>query len=195
MQKESYKDLRAGASIPEKLVDSKGIFRGRILNLRVDEVELPDGKRSIREVIEHCGAVVVIPVLENGNILLVRQYRHASGEFLLELPAGKLDHEKEELEDCARRELLEETHYSCEKMERLFDFFSSPGMTNELMHVFVATGLKPQKSDYCDYDEFIAIADYPVVEALEMVRDGRIRDAKTAAGILYYQVFILKKKF
>lgn len=193
MPVERYKDLRAGASVPEKLVDSKGIFRGRILNLRIDEVELPDGKRSSREVIEHAGAVVVIPVLDNGNIVLVRQYRHAAGEFLLELPAGKLDHEGEDPAGCARRELLEETHYACGSVEKLFDFYSSPGMTDEFMHMFVAAGLKHEKGGDCDYDEFIAIADYPLAEALAMIRDGRIRDAKTIAGILYYQVYLLKK--
>lgn len=188
----NFEELRNGANSPEKLIDSMNIFKGRILRLRVDEVELPDGKRSSREVVEHSGAVVVIPVLDNGNIILVKQYRHAVGEFLLELPAGKVEEGDGELGECARRELLEETNYSAERFEKIIEFYSSPGMTTEKMHLFIARGLKPERHDRCDFDEFISRAEYSLAEILDMILKNEITDAKTILGILFYNSYSVK---
>jgi ADP-ribose pyrophosphatase len=184
--------LRAGADREEKKADSKMIFRGKIINLRLDEVILPDGGRAAREVIEHSGAVVVIPVLNNGNILFVKQYRYPVSDFLLELPAGKLDRGGEEITECARRELLEETHYSCGRIEKLLEFYTSPGFCDEKLHLLVATGLKHEAHPdiACDEDEFISIADFSPDEAVKMISDNKISDAKTILGILYYNSLV-----
>jgi len=186
MNDKNFHVLRPGAGIAEKTIDSKTIFKGRILKLRVDEVELPDKKRSAREVVEHSGAVAIVPVLDNGNILFVKQYRYPISDFLLELPAGKLDRADERLEDCARRELLEETGYCCETLEKAVEFYTTPGFCDEQIHLFIARGLKPGKSDGCDYDEFISIIDYPLEVAMKMILENKIFDAKTMLGILYY---------
>jgi len=188
----NFEELRTGAGSPEKLIDSMNIFKGRILRLRVDEVELPDGKRSTREIVEHSGAVVVIPVLDNGNIILVKQYRHAVGDFLLELPAGKIEQGDGELAECAKRELLEETNYSADKFEKMIEFYSSPGMTTEKMHLFIAKGLKPERHDRCDFDEFISRAEYSLNEILDMILKNEITDAKTIIGILFYNNYSSK---
>lgn len=185
-----FESLREGSDIPEKLLDSKTIFKGRMVNLKIDEVELPDGQKSTREVITHPGAVVIIPVRENGNIVFVRQYRHAINNFVLELPAGKLDHPGENLEECARRELLEETKYDCKEINKIFEFYSSPGMTDEKMNIFAASGLTLKKYDTQDYDEFISRVEYPLEEALEMVKHNKIIDGKTVIGLLYYSNYI-----
>lgn len=190
--KNRYQMLRAGADREEKKADSKMIFRGKILNLRLDEVILPDGGRAAREVIEHSVAVVVVPVLDNGNILFVKQYRYPVSDFLLELPAGKLDRSGENIIDCARRELLEETRYSCGSIEKLIEFYTSPGFCDEKLHLFVATGLKhdPQDDVSCDEDEFISIADFSPDDAIKMISENKISDAKTILGILYYNSLV-----
>ena len=195
MNDKNYQMLRQGADCPEKTIDSKTVFRGRILNLRIDEVVLPDGGKSAREVVEHSGAVVILPVLPGGNLLFVKQFRHAVSDFLLELPAGKLDHENEDITDCARRELLEETHYSCEKLEKMITFYTSPGFCNEKIHLFIADGLSynPQKGLSCDEDEFISIADFSLNDSLKMIDENKISDAKTILGILYYSTLAKNK--
>jgi len=190
--KDRYQMLRAGADRAEKKADSKMIFRGRIINLRLDEVILPDGGRAGREVIEHSGAVVIIPVLDNGNILFVRQYRYPVSDFLLELPAGKLDRDSEKIAECARRELLEETHYSCGRIEKLIEFYTSPGFCDEKLHLLVATELKREAHHNicCDEDEFISITDFSPDEAVKMIGENKISDAKTILGILYYNSLV-----
>ena len=188
----NFEELRNGANSPEKLIDSMNIFKGRILRLHVDEVELPDGKHSSREIIEHSGAVVIIPVLDNGNIILVKQYRHAVGKFLLELPAGKIEKDDGALAECAKRELLEETNYSAESFEKIIEFYSSPGILTEKMHLFIAKGLKPEKHDRCDFDEFISRAEYSLSEILDMILKNEITDAKTIIGILFYNNYRVK---
>ncbi len=195
MNDKNYQMLRQGADCPEKTIDSKTVFRERILNLRIDEVVLPDGGKSAREVVEHSGAVVILPVLPGGNLLFVKQFRHAVSDFLLELPAGKLDHENEDITDCARRELLEETHYSCEKLEKMITFYTSPGFCNEKIHLFIADGLSynPQKGLSCDEDEFISIADFSLNDSLKMIDENKISDAKTILGILYYSTLAKNK--
>ena len=166
----------------ELLISSKKIYQGRIINLRVDEVSLPDGKTTSREVVEHAGAVAVVPVNEKGELLLVRQYRYAAGKTLLEIPAGKLEPE-EDCFSCAERELLEETGYEAGNLRRLISFYSTPGFTNEQIHLYLATDLTLKKQNL-DEDEFIDVEAVSLKQALKMALSGEICDAKSVAGIL-----------
>ncbi|MCL6638167.1 MAG: NUDIX hydrolase [Firmicutes bacterium] len=166
----------------EKLLASKRVFVGKVVSLRVDTVELPGGREGTREVVEYPGAVAVVAVNGRGEVYLVRQYRHAVGMELLEIPAGKME-KGEEAEVCARRELLEETGCEAREVKPLLRFFSTPGFTTEEMHLFLASGLTEGKQNPDD-DEFIDVEKVPLERALEMVWSGQICDAKSVAGIL-----------
>lgn len=162
---------------------TRRVHAGRVFNLRVDEVEGSDGRRRVREVIEHPGAVVVVPLDGIGNVILVRQPRYAARETLLELPAGTLDHAGETLEEAARRELREETGYEAAEMSLVGGFYSAPGFCTEYLHLFVARGLHfvgaaPEE------DEEISVVPTRVSEVAELVRRGEIKDAKSIAGLL-----------
>lgn len=171
-------------------MSSKRIYEGKIINLRVDTVAFPNGRTGTREVVEYPGAVAVVPVNERGELLLVRQFRHAVGKTLLEIPAGKLEVGEDPLAS-ARRELLEETGYEAERLNRLFGFFSTPGFTTEELHLFLATGLQ-LKEQNLDEDEFIDVVAVPFEQAVGMIWAGAICDAKSVAGIL--AVYVLKNK-
>jgi ADP-ribose pyrophosphatase len=166
----------------EKTVDTRRVFDGRMIKLRVDTVALPNGSTATREVIEHPGAVAVIAQTGRGELIMVRQYRHATGEILLEIPAGKRDQGESPL-DCARRELEEETGYQARRWQSLFSFFTSPGFSDELLYLMMASDLEPGTA-HTDDEEFIEVATVPVDEALQMVYRGEIRDSKTIIGIL-----------
>ena len=166
----------------EKTISSNLVYQGRILNLRVDKVLLPNGKEGGREVVEFSQAVTVVAITENDQILLVKQYRYPVEEVLVELPAGKMDRQ-ENPEESARRELQEETGYTAESMIKLCEFYTTPGFTNELMHVFLAQKLTPGAQNP-DEDEFVEVAYVPFEEALNMIFNGSIRDGKTIAGLL-----------
>ncbi len=166
----------------EKVLSSRDVYKGRIINLRVDTVVLPNGRTSTREIVEHAGAVAIVPVNEKGELLMVRQYRHAVGKILLEIPAGKLE-PGEEPEDCAGRELLEETGFEAERLTRLFSLYSSPGFINEKVYLYLATGLK-LKGQNLDDDEFVDVVPVPSERVLEMIWTGEICDAKSVNGIL-----------
>jgi len=161
-------------------LSSEYVYEGRIIKLRVDQVELPDGHRTIREVMEHPGAAVIVPVDDNGDVHLVRQYRDAIGMQLLEVPAGKLD-PGEAPEDCAQRELREELGLGAENLIKLTSFFSSPGFCDERLHVFLARGLRPAGEDQ-DREEFIE----PVRRPLEPLGDllAEFEDGKSIIGVL-----------
>ncbi len=166
----------------EKTIKSDKLYQGKIINLRIDTVELPNQKYSKREIIEHCGGVAIIAV-HDGKIILVKQYRKAVEKSLYELPAGKL----ESMEDpivCAKRELIEETGYEPQNLKFVFNFYSSPGFSNEMIHLFIAdritfVGASP------DEDEYIEVVEIPFEDAFRMVSDGEIIDAKTIVGLLY----------
>lgn len=167
---------------PERIVDSRPIYQGRIVRFRVDTVALPDGSTAIREIVGTPGAVVIVPLTDDGQVRMVRQYRSAIGEFLLELPAGTL--EPNELpEQAAPRELAEETGDRAAHWQRLTRFYTVPGICDEYIHLFLATGLTPGQTNQ-EADEFIEVVTLPFDEALEMVRRGEIRDAKTIIGLL-----------
>ncbi|MBI2842366.1 MAG: NUDIX hydrolase [Armatimonadetes bacterium] len=171
--------------LEEKTIESKRVFEGRIVNLRVDIVELPDGRQTTREVVEHKGAVAVVPLLDHAKVVMVKQYRQPTGQVLIEIPAGTLD-KGEDAEACARRELIEETGYSAGKMTKMFSTYLSPGYSDEMLHTFLAEDLTPMQAER-DEDEFIEVVVLDLDEAAQMIRRGEIKDAKTVCGLLMAQ--------
>lgn len=172
----------------EETIESKEIFNGKIIRVRLDKVILPDGKESQREIVQHGGAVAMVPVDEKGNIYFVRQYRKPIEKFLLEIPAGRLE-PQEVPEDCARRELAEEIGLWPDKINKLSDFFSSPGFSNEKITIFMARNLRESKMRP-DEGEFIDVELYPLSKALAMISSGEIQDGKTIAGLLLAHYFL-----
>ncbi len=168
----------------EELVASEVAFAGRLLRLRVDTVRLSGGRVSRREVVEHPGAVAVLPVLPSGEIVLVRQYRHAVGRTLLEVPAGTRE-PVEPPEECARRELLEETGYEAGVLRELARFYVSPGWASEELIVYLATDLVARQARPAD-DEWIAVERVAPEQVLELIRRRDIADAKTLIAVLGY---------
>ncbi|SKC72410.1 NUDIX hydrolase [Maledivibacter halophilus] len=167
----------------ERTIKSDKVYQGKIINLRIDTVELPDQKYSKREIIEHPGAVAVVPIAEDNKIVMVKQFRKAVEDCLLEVPAGKLEIGEEPL-DCAKRELLEETGYKSDNLEYLFKFYTSPGFCNEEISVFVAKDLIKDVAQP-DEDEYIEIEKYGIDELVEKISKEEIKDAKTITCILY----------
>jgi len=168
----------------EEVLSSRSIFKGRILNLRVDTVETIDGRESTREVVEHAPCIAVIAVDPDNNVLLVRQYRQAPGKELLEIPAGGID-EGEDPESALIREMQEETGYRPKKVERLNGFYSTPGFSDEYLYLFLATDLVPGRL-IAEDTAGIEVTRVPITEISALVTSGKIEDAKTVAGLLYY---------
>ena len=160
---------------------TRHIFRGRVVNLRVETVTLPNGATVEMELIHHPGASAIVPMKDEGTVMLIRQYRHAVGGFILEIPAGKLD-PGEEPRDCAARELEEEIGLRAAWLEPVITFFTTPGFTDEVIHIFKATGLTPgiQK---LDRDEVLDVIELPLERAIAQIADGTIRDGKTIVGL------------
>jgi ADP-ribose pyrophosphatase len=172
----------------EKTLSSKKLFEGRVIDLVFEEVLLPNGKTSTREIIKHPGAVAVIPITEDGRIIMVEQYRKALERTLVEIPAGKLE-EGEEPEATARRELEEETGYGCESLTHLISFYTSPGFADELVHLYVAEGLKKKNNKLqLDEDEFVEVLSVSLEEATQLIQEQKIYDAKTAYAVQYLQL-------
>lgn len=174
----------------EKVVESKRIYEGRILNFRVDTVRLPNGKTSTREIVEHRGAVAMVPILDKDTVILVRQDRQPAGGPLLEIPAGTLD-PNEKIEACAHRELAEEIQYQAGRMIKLCSFYTAPGYTTEKIHAFLALDLTPCEG-HADEDEFLEIVKMPLSQAIDEIATGGIEDAKSIAGLLYAQKLLAK---
>ena len=177
----------------EKMVSSKLIFDGKVVHLYCDEVSLPDGKQSVREYVKHIGAVCVVPVTDEGEIVCVRQYRYAIGKAMLEIPAGKLDAPDEDRREAALRELREETGATCKKLDFIGDFYSSPAILDERISMYMARGLDFGETDFDD-DEYIEIEKIPVDELVRMICSGEITDAKTQAGVLKAAILINAEK-
>jgi len=166
---------------------SRRVYTGRVISLDVDTVAFPNGTVGELEMVRHPGASAVVPFLddpagEDPRILLIRQYRHASGGYLFEIPAGRLD-EGESPEKCAIRELREETGYSAATLEHLSSFFTTPGFTDERIHVFMAIGLEPG-DQALESDEILDLHPTRISEALKRVSTGEVVDAKSMLGIL-----------
>lgn len=174
----------------EKTITSTPIYTGKVISLRVDEVILPNGKTSKRELIKHPGAVAVLPITNEGKIIFVEQYRKALERSLVETPAGKLE-PGEKPEVTARRELEEETGYGCHKLTFIQTFATSPGFADEVIHVYVAEELYllEEKVDL-DEDEFLDVIEATVEEAEQMMATGQIYDAKTAFSILWAKEYL-----
>jgi len=166
------------------------IYRGHAFNVRRDEVRLPNLRTTHLDIIEHVGAVTILPVDNDGRILFVRQYRHAAGRELLELPAGTLN-AGEPAETCALREIREETGFAAGKMVKLGEFFLAPGYSTEYMVVFLATELKHDPLPG-DQDEFISLQPIPIEQAYSMALSGEVMDGKSLAGLLLAQAYLQK---
>jgi ADP-ribose pyrophosphatase len=172
----------------ERCTSTTRVFDGRILNLRVDNVLLDDGAEATREVVEHRGASVIIPLLDNSQVLLVRQYRYAIGKELLEIPAGTCD-AGESPEHCAKRELQEETGFMCEELEKILECYVAPGYSTEKIHFYLARRLR-RTQQQPDVDERISVEAVPLTTALAKVRIGEICDAKTICALFRTLDFI-----
>lgn len=166
----------------EKTICQDRKYEGRILNLRVDDVELPNGKTAVREVVEHHGGVTVAALTQENELLFVRQFRYPYGETVLELPAGKLEKDEDPFH-AGIRELREETGAVAEKYVDLGKFYPSPGYTNEVIHLYGATGIS-FREQALDEDEFLNLEKIPLSTAVEMVLNNEIPDGKTQAAVL-----------
>lgn len=165
----------------EKTLERQTVFSGRVIRVRLERVALPQGGEGRREIVEHRGAVVIVPLTDQGEVVLVQQYRKAIEQVTWELPAGTLEEGEEPLV-CAKRELREETGLEAREWRRVVEFYSSPGFCTERMHLFWATGLT-QGEQATDPDERIVCRRLPLAEAMDMARRGEIVDAKTLVGL------------
>jgi len=167
----------------EKVLSSSIQYSGRAVKLRVDRVRLPSGRETSREIIEHPGSVGILPLLPRNRVLLLRQYRHAVGGTIWEIPAGTME-AGETPKECARRELEEETGYRAKTLTPFFDCYAAPGYSMELMCVFLARDLKPTEQRP-EEDEIISVEPVGSEKAFRMIKSGKIRDAKTICALSY----------
>jgi nudix-type nucleoside diphosphatase (YffH/AdpP family) len=171
-----------------RVLSSKTVFRGPVFSVVSQQVQEPDGVQVRRDIVQHPGSIVILAVDDSGKtprVLLERQYRHAAGDRLWELPAGSIDSGEEHL-SAAKRELVEETGYSAAKWQKVLYFFVSPGFLTESMHVFLASRLKKGRSQP-EEDERIAVRFFSIKQAVQMVMSGKIMDAKTIAPLLWLE--------
>jgi len=175
-------------NLTEKTIKSEEIFSGRIISLHLQDVELPNGKQSKREIIKHPGAVAIIAVTDENKVVMVEQYRKALERTIVEIPAGKLE-KGENPEYCARRELEEETGYECSCLELVTSFYTSPGFADEIVHVYFAKGLtKKEDAAGLDEDEFVNLEELTLEEAKSYITEQKIFDAKTIFAVQYLQL-------
>jgi ADP-ribose pyrophosphatase len=160
---------------------SKNIYTGKVVTLDIDTVKLPNGVTVDLEVVRHPGAAAVVPLKEDGRVVLIRQFRHAAGGFIYEIPAGKL-HPGEDPAACAERELEEEIGYKAGRLELLSSIFTAPGFTDEVIHIYKATGMTEGRQNL-DPDEVLEVLEVSLEEAIRMIGTGVIRDAKTMVGL------------
>jgi ADP-ribose pyrophosphatase len=166
----------------EKTLESRTVFKGKIIEVRTDKVKLPNGRESYREIVLHRGAVAAVPY-EDGKVFLVRQFRYAARSHLLEVPAGKLDEDEEDPEWRIRKELREEIGMDPNRLIYLGYVYTSPGFATEKIHLYLALNLKEMKEE-ADEDEFLEVIEFDFEEAYEMCLDGRINDSKTIAALI-----------
>jgi ADP-ribose pyrophosphatase len=175
---------------------SRRVYTGRLINVDIDTVEFPNGSVGELEMVRHPGASAVVPFLsdpsgDDPQILLIKQYRYAADDFIYEIPAGKLDG-GEDPRVCAERELREETGCTAAKIEHLYTFFTTPGFTDERIHAFMATGLTRGDVSH-EKDEFMSVETVTLSNALELIKTGEVKDAKSALAILYVAGFQLSR--
>lgn len=176
--------------MPFELLKSEPLFQGRAFKIRRDTLKTPDGRETKFDIVEHGGSVIIIPIDADGNMLFVRQYRHAAGMDLLELPAGTRDGD-EPHDICAAREIREETGMAAGKLERIGDFYLAPGYSTEFMAVFLATELTHDPLE-ADDDEFLQVEKISVKEAIQMAERGEMPDAKTLAALFLARPYLVK---
>jgi ADP-ribose pyrophosphatase len=169
-------------------IGGRRVYTGRVVNLDIDQVRFPDGSVGELEMFRHPGASAVVPFLsepsgDDPQVLLIKQYRYAADGYLYEIPAGRLG-VGEDPADCARRELREEAGCTARRLEHLYTLYTTPGFTDEKIHLFMAVGLERGKTGH-EHDEFIEVETIPLSRALVMIERGEIRDAKTALGLLF----------
>jgi 8-oxo-dGTP pyrophosphatase MutT (NUDIX family) len=174
--------------MPFELIRSEPLFHGRAFKVRRDTLKTPDGGETKLDIVEHGGSVIIIPVDNDGNLLFVRQYRHAAGMDLLELPAGTRNG-KEPFEECAAREIREETGMEAGTLKKVGEFYLAPGYSTEFMGVFLATNLKHNPLD-ADDDEFLELEKIPIKEAIAMAERGEMPDAKSLAALLLARPYL-----
>ncbi|HSA61198.1 MAG TPA: NUDIX hydrolase [Nitrospiraceae bacterium] len=169
---------------------TKNIYKGKVVTLNVDTVLLPNGLTVELETIRHPGAAAVVPMKDSETVVLIRQFRHAAGGFIFEIPAGKLNPGEDPL-SCASRELEEEVGYRASSFELLSSIFTAPGFADEVIHIYKATGLSKGRQQL-DRDEVLDVIEMPLSEAVKNIEEGGIRDAKTIVGL--QSVFIRSGK-
>ncbi len=174
-----------------KVVSSKEVYNGKIFKIVEDEIMLPNGKIARRDVLEHNGASAMLPIDENGNIILVRQHRHPVKDFVLEIPAGKLEI-GEDPKECAIRELEEEIGYKSNDFSFMFKTYIAVGYSSEVIYIYLAKDLVKTKQNL-DEDEFLDIETYSLEQCLEMIENGAIVDSKTIASVLFYKTILGEK--
>ncbi|MFO0774991.1 MAG: NUDIX hydrolase [Nitrospiraceae bacterium] len=160
---------------------SRDIYKGRVVHLHVDTVLLPNGVTVDLEVIRHPGAAAVVPLKSDGTVVLIKQFRHATGGFIYEIPAGKLNPGEAPLA-CAERELEEEIGYRAGRLDLLSSIYTAPGFTDEIIHIYRGTDLK-RGQQHLDRDEVLEVVEMPLAEAIQMIQRGEIQDAKTIVGL------------
>ena len=167
----------------------KNIYKGKVVVLNVDRVTLPNGATVDLEVIRHPGAAAIVPMKDDKTVILIRQFRHAAGGFIYEIPAGKLN-PGEDPRDCAARELEEEIGYRASSFELLTSIFTAPGFADEVIHIYKGTGLTKGQQKL-DHDEVLNVVELPIEKAIAQIQDGTIRDGKTIVGL---QAVYLQKR-
>jgi ADP-ribose pyrophosphatase len=173
-----------------RVLSSQTVYAGKVFGIRRDEVIEPTGVRTTREMITHPGSVVVLPVLPDGRVVLIQQYRYAARQYLWELVAGRIDEGETPLE-AAERELREETGYRAKRFRTFLEFFPTPGFLEEKMYLLLAEGLTPGKAEPED-DERIVARPYTGKQLEQMIRRGKLLDAKTISGVLYYLRYLAR---
>lgn len=179
-------------SLTEKTLQTEHIYKGKIISVQLDQVELPDGSKSVREIVKHPGAVAIVPFTKDGKMVVVRQFRKPLEKEIYEIPAGKLE-QGEDPETCALRELEEETGYTPRKINFITSFYTSPGFANELLYLYEAEDLEEGKA-HPDADEFVEMSEISLDEGLELMKNEQIHDAKTAFALIYWQNKLLMKQ-
>lgn len=174
-----------------KTIHSETVYSGKVFKVRVDQVQLDTGKVIKLDIVQHNGAIVIVPLDQEGNLWFVDQYRHAAGETLIELPAGTLEDQEDPL-SSAQRELREEIGMAASRLTHLGEFYIAPGYSTEYLYIYLAEDLTPDPLPH-DEDEMISVVKVPIGEVFQWVKEKKIRDAKTLAALLLAQPYLVEK--